>query len=84
VVPVQDVLALGSAARMNTPGEVGAQNWTWRLSPGALSGQKRTRHAARLAELTTLFDRTPETDEPEKAEEKTPPASEKSNDVGEG
>ena len=76
VVPVQDVLALGSAARMNTPGEVGAQNWTWRLSPGALSGQKRTRHAARLAELTTLFDRTPGTDEPETAEEKeTPEAS---------
>jgi 4-alpha-glucanotransferase len=31
IVPVQDVLGLGSDARMNTPGkEVG--NWTWRMS----------------------------------------------------
>jgi 4-alpha-glucanotransferase len=31
IVPVQDVLGLGSDARMNTPGtEKG--NWTWRMS----------------------------------------------------
>jgi 4-alpha-glucanotransferase len=43
VVPVQDVLGLGSEARMNRPGEVGG-NWEWRLEPGQLTGT----HAARL------------------------------------
>ncbi|HET8656639.1 MAG TPA: 4-alpha-glucanotransferase [Longimicrobiaceae bacterium] len=35
VVPAQDVLGLGSGARMNTPGTV-AGNWSWRLRPGEL------------------------------------------------
>ncbi len=36
IVPMQDVLGLGSEARMNTPGlETG--NWAWRLEPGAAS-----------------------------------------------
>ena len=36
VVPMQDVLGLGSEARMNVPGsETG--NWRWRLEPGALT-----------------------------------------------
>jgi 4-alpha-glucanotransferase len=30
IIPMQDVLALGSEARMNTPGRV-AGNWTWRM-----------------------------------------------------
>lgn len=29
--PMQDVLGLGSEARMNTPGTVGDHNWTWRF-----------------------------------------------------
>jgi 4-alpha-glucanotransferase len=33
--PMQDVLGLGSEARMNTPGTLGG-NWTWRLSDNAL------------------------------------------------
>jgi 4-alpha-glucanotransferase len=33
--PMQDILGLGSEARMNTPGTLGA-NWTWRLSPEGL------------------------------------------------
>ncbi|MGL6279023.1 MAG: 4-alpha-glucanotransferase [Gaiella sp.] len=37
VVPVQDVLGLGSEARMNKPGEFGPHNWSWRLEPGQLS-----------------------------------------------
>ncbi|HSO02194.1 MAG TPA: 4-alpha-glucanotransferase, partial [Gaiellaceae bacterium] len=44
VIPVQDVLGLGDEAQMNHPGEVGPQNWTWRLEPGQLS----LAHAARL------------------------------------
>jgi 4-alpha-glucanotransferase len=31
VVPMQDLLNLGSEARMNVPGELG-RNWTWRLA----------------------------------------------------
>lgn len=36
IAPVQDVLGLGSEARMNTPGTMVA-NWAWRLSASALS-----------------------------------------------
>ena len=43
MVPVQDVLGLGSEARMNRPGEVGG-NWAWRLEPGQLGPE----HAGRL------------------------------------
>jgi 4-alpha-glucanotransferase len=35
MVPVQDVLELGSEARMNRPGELGG-NWAWRLEQGEL------------------------------------------------
>ena len=36
IVPAQDVLGLGSEARMNRPG-VGVGNWRWRLAPGELT-----------------------------------------------
>ena len=36
MVPVQDVLGLGSEARMNRPGETEG-NWVWRLEPGQLT-----------------------------------------------
>ncbi|MEQ8438125.1 MAG: 4-alpha-glucanotransferase [Ilumatobacter fluminis] len=36
VVPVQDLLVLGSEARMNLPGTA-TGNWQWRLRPGALT-----------------------------------------------
>jgi 4-alpha-glucanotransferase len=42
IVPMQDVLGLGSEARMNTPGRVGG-NWRWRLGPGALTDELATR-----------------------------------------
>lgn len=52
IVPIQDILGLGSDARMNTPGaETG--NWTWRLSPGALTRED----AARLRKLATITGR---------------------------
>ena len=35
MVPAQDVLGLGSEARMNRPGVIGG-NWGWRLGPGQL------------------------------------------------
>ena len=36
IVPAQDVLGLGSDARMNRPGRA-AGNWAWRLGRGALT-----------------------------------------------
>lgn len=50
VVPVQDVLGLGSEARMNRPGVIGG-NWTWRLEPGQLgpSDAARLRAVAEAA-----------------------------------
>jgi 4-alpha-glucanotransferase len=35
IVPAQDLLSLGSEARMNTPGRESG-NWRWRLEPGQL------------------------------------------------
>jgi 4-alpha-glucanotransferase len=52
IVPAQDVLGLGSEARMNVPGRVGG-NWSWRLD----SGQLMERHAARLREETEATGR---------------------------
>jgi 4-alpha-glucanotransferase len=42
VIPVQDVLGLGSDARMNRPGELGG-NWSWRLEPEQLGPAEATR-----------------------------------------
>jgi 4-alpha-glucanotransferase len=50
IFPVQDVLVLGSEARMNTP-STPQNNWTWRMDPGALSGGQ-AHGLAHLAELT--------------------------------
>jgi 4-alpha-glucanotransferase len=52
IVPLQDVLGLGSQARMNLPGKVSG-NWKWRYRPGALSAEL----SHRLRSLVTLYDR---------------------------
>jgi 4-alpha-glucanotransferase len=52
IVPAQDVLGLGSEARMNTPGR-GEGNWSWRLQAGQLTSE----HAARLRRLARETDR---------------------------
>jgi len=52
VVPLQDVLGLGSEARMNVPSRADG-NWTWRYEPGALTGEL----ASRLATLAEVADR---------------------------
>ncbi len=54
IMPLQDVLELDSAARMNLPGKSGG-NWQWRL----LEGQFTPAHIARLAALTELYGRRP-------------------------
>jgi 4-alpha-glucanotransferase len=53
IFPVQDVLSLGSEARMNMPSQA-AGNWAWRLPANALSDD----HIARLAELAETYGRT--------------------------
>jgi 4-alpha-glucanotransferase len=52
IIPVQDLLGLGRAARMNEPG-TSSGNWRWRLAPNALTPAI----AARLAALSTAYDR---------------------------
>lgn len=52
IAPLQDVLGLGSEARMNLPGKVSG-NWKWRYRPGALHAEL----SARLRSLVTLYDR---------------------------
>jgi 4-alpha-glucanotransferase len=54
LIPLQDVLGLGSEARMNTPSMPGG-NWKWRFSPGQFSPQL----TAKLAQLAAVTDRLP-------------------------
>jgi 4-alpha-glucanotransferase len=54
IVQAQDILGLGSEARMNMPG-TSKGNWRWQLRPGQLT----RRHAARLRELTAAAGRLP-------------------------
>jgi 4-alpha-glucanotransferase len=51
MIPAQDVLHLGSEARMNRPGELDTRNWAWRLEPGQLGAgeARRLRTAARAS-----------------------------------
>ncbi len=56
VVPAQDLLGLGSPARMNTPSTVGG-NWRWRLRPGQLSAEALRDFGA----LCALYGRRPRT-----------------------
>ncbi len=52
IVPLQDVLTLGSEARMNTPGRAGG-NWSWRYTPEQLSQPV----IDRLRMLTAVYGR---------------------------
>jgi 4-alpha-glucanotransferase len=52
IIPLQDLLGLGSEARMNTPGQA-AGNWTWRVPHGALSKDL----AATLRSFTEVYGR---------------------------
>jgi 4-alpha-glucanotransferase len=56
IVPLQDVIGLGSEARMNLPGRP-TGNWRWRFAAGDL----RSEISDRLAELARLYDRAPRT-----------------------
>jgi 4-alpha-glucanotransferase len=54
IIPLQDVLGLGSEARMNTPSLHGG-NWRWRFDQGWLTSEL----AAKLALLAEVSDRLP-------------------------
>ena len=53
IIPMQDVLNIGSEGRMNFPGTLSDSNWTWRLKDGIISHDV----AARLRKLTQLYGR---------------------------
>jgi len=52
VAPMQDILGLGTEARMNTPSTLGG-NWCWRMKEGAFTGKL----ASELAVLSSLYGR---------------------------
>jgi 4-alpha-glucanotransferase len=52
IIPMQDVLGLGSEARMNFPGTTKG-NWCWRFTPDILIAEIKDR----LKELTLLYGR---------------------------
>jgi 4-alpha-glucanotransferase len=52
IVPAQDLLGLGSEARMNVPAREQG-NWCWRMRPGALTEV----HASRLRDLAETYGR---------------------------
>ena len=54
VTPMQDVIGLGSEARMNRPGTLGG-NWLWRMT----GSEPLADLAIRLRELTELYGRAP-------------------------
>ena len=56
VVTMQDVLNLGTEARMNLPGRADG-NWTWRYLPEQITGHL----VERLREVTEIYGRDPET-----------------------
>ena len=53
ILPMQDVLGLGSEARMNLPGTAWP-NWLWRMRPGSANSEV----AAGLRQMLTDFGRT--------------------------
>ena len=54
VVPLQDLLGLGSDARMNVPGRADG-NWSWRFDAAAIDNGLPDR----LKSATTTFGRSP-------------------------
>ena len=54
IIPMQDVLNLGTEARMNFPGTLGG-NWTWRLQWNQITDEL----AATYKKMTEIYDRPP-------------------------
>jgi 4-alpha-glucanotransferase len=62
VVPLQDILGLGSEARLNLPGSADG-NWQWRLTDADLARLRGGEAAAYLLELAQLTGREPQAGE---------------------
>lgn len=56
IIPMQDVLGLGSESRINTPSTLG-YNWQWRMLPGYMKGEARNEAASYMKKLATLYGR---------------------------
>ncbi len=52
ILPMQDVLSLGTEARMNTPATVG-NNWRWKMTPDQLNFEL----AGKLREMNLMYGR---------------------------
>ena len=52
VIPIQDYLGLGTAARVNFPSTLGT-NWKWRLLPGEVTDEL----CERIRSVTAVYDR---------------------------
>jgi 4-alpha-glucanotransferase len=53
IIPLQDLLGVGTEARMNLPNSTSG-NWTWRFQPDALN----EKHSERLRALTDTYGRS--------------------------
>jgi len=58
ILPMQDILELGSDARMNTPSTKG-NNWNWRMTEDAVMPEL----AVKLRDMVHCYGRQPEVDE---------------------
>ncbi len=56
IIPIQDIFALDSGARINTPSTLG-NNWKWRLLPKYLEGEKRSETISYLSNITKTYGR---------------------------
>jgi 4-alpha-glucanotransferase len=54
IFPLQDLLGLGSRARMNVPGTA-TGNWCWRVDEAALTAAV----AEQMGKLTAIYGRSP-------------------------
>ena len=53
IAQMQDYLELGAEARMNEPGTVSAENWSWRVEESMLTDEL----ADKIARMTKLYER---------------------------
>ena len=70
IVQMQDYLTLGEESRMNFPGTMTTNNWTWRAEPGFASKDL----AKRIHAMTKIYGRLapePEVEEAEEVSEET-------------
>jgi 4-alpha-glucanotransferase len=53
IIPLQDWLGLPNSARMNTPGTMGPENWSWRVRRESITDEV----AYKLRELNAIYGR---------------------------